>query len=224
MRRVIALALLVCTVLLLVPSCKKKDANRTYDEQTVIRETAELISKSDLINRIYWGVGIPICDAENAYNKGKYVEADPAFLEEYGIDSIEKLKEMTSEVYDSVFCETIFQTKLSAVSDSDGSVVSYVRYYQEKSKDADGREVLGPILVHTEATVYFEKPVVYHTETLAVREVKGDIIYLTLDVTVLDDNNAPVVQSLTVAVIEESVGWRLVNPTYDCYVAPDAAA
>ncbi len=219
MKRVAVLALLWCTALLVLSSCTPKNQNRTYDEQTVITETAELIQKSDLINRIFWGTGIPVSEAEDALKKGKYTEADPVFLEQNGITSIEKLKEMTSLVYDSVFCKTIFETKLSAVSDEEIGVVSYVRYYQESEKVADALMSAGPIMVHTESIVYFEKPVVYHTDTLTIKEVKGDIIYLTLDVTVLDDLDRPVIKQLTVAVIEESAGWRLINPTYDKYVS-----
>ena len=211
MRRIVALLLLLSTVLSFVTACRDADSNRSYDEQAVLSATADLVQKSDLINRIFWGTGIPVSDAEGAKKTGKYVEADAAFLSENGFLTIEDLKKMTTKVYDSEFCQLIFDTKLSAVSDDSVGVVSSVRYYQETGD---------VIMVDTQAVVYFEKPVVYHTDTLAVKEVKGEIIYLTLDVTVLDESDAPVIQQLTVAIIEEDDGFRLVNPTYDKYIAP----
>ena len=219
MRRIVCLVMMLSVLLLALPSCDKKETNREVDEAVVIAAAADLIPKSDRINRIFWGTGIPILETEDAETVGKYTEADPAFLEENGFSNIEELKEMTSLVYDSVFCKTIFETKLGENDTAEDDKITYVRYYQTK-KTSGGTTVYGPIMVHTMAVVYFDKPVVYHTDTLALCEVRGEIVYLTLDVTVLDDADQPVIQELVVALIEESDGWRLVNPTYDKYIEP----
>lgn len=220
MRRIFTLVLVLITVTLGLTSCTPASSDRTYDERAVIAATAELVEKSALINQIFWGTGIPVSEDENAQKIGKYTEADPAFLKQNGIQSIEQLKEMTSLVYDSVFCKTIFTTKLGENDSNDDGELTIVRYYQKKETVNGTVQATGPIMVQTDAVVYFEKPVVYHTDTLEIKQVKGEIIYLTLDVTVMDDADNPVVQQLTVAVIEESAGWRLINPTYDKYISP----
>lgn len=220
MRRILTLVLVLITVTLALTSCTPASSDRTYDERAVIAATAELVEKSALINQIFWGTGIPVSEDENAQKIGKYTEADPAFLKQNGIQSIEQLKEMTSLVYDSVFCKTIFTTKLGENDSNDDGELTIVRYYQKKETVNGTVQATGPIMVQTDAVVYFEKPVVYHTDTLEIKQVKGEIIYLTLDVTVMDDADNPVVQQLTVAVIEESAGWRLINPTYDKYISP----
>lgn len=220
MRRILTLVLVLITVTLALTSCTPASSDRTYDERAVIAATAELVEKSALINQIFWGTGIPVSEDENAQKIGKYTEADPAFLKQNEIQSIEQLKEMTSLVYDSVFCKTIFTTKLGENDSNDDGELTIVRYYQKKETVNGTVQATGPIMVQTDAVVYFEKPVVYHTDTLEIKQVKGEIIYLTLDVTVMDDADNPVVQQLTVAVIEESAGWRLINPTYDKYISP----
>lgn len=224
MRRILTLVLVLITGTLALTSCTPASSDRTYDERAVIAATAELVEKSALINQIFWGTGIPVSEDENAQKIGKYTEADPAFLKQNGIQSIEQLKEMTSLVYDSVFCKTIFTTKLGENDSNDDGKLTIVRYYQKKETVNGTVQATGPIMVQTDAVVYFEKPVVYHTDTLEIKQVKGEIIYLTLDVTVMDDADNPVVQQLTVAVIEESEGWRLINPTYDKYISPKKGA
>ena len=119
------LSLLLCLVMLLfvvfLPSCKEEEKDREYDAEVVLREAALLVERSKLINFIFWGDGIPVREGEEAEKLGTYTEADGSFLEQHGIDSVDKLKKMTSEVYDKAFCNTIFQTKLAALQDSDGN-------------------------------------------------------------------------------------------------------
>ena len=54
MRRLLSLLLLISVALLVGTSCGQGTQGMAYDEATVIRETAALVEKSELINRIFW--------------------------------------------------------------------------------------------------------------------------------------------------------------------------
>ena len=210
------LSLLLCLVMLLsgmfLPSCKEEKKDREYDAEVVLREAALLVERSKLINFIFWGDGIPVREGEEAEKLGTYTEADGSFLEQHGIDSVDKLKKMTSEVYDKAFCNTIFETKLAALQDSDGNRISLVRYYQKTSKDESGDEIQGPIMVHTQSESICEADPVYHTDTLVITGVSGQIVHLTVEVSYGTDSTERI--TVPVDLIEEENGWRLVSPTY----------
>lgn len=209
-------ALLLCLVMLLsgllLTSCKEEEKDRTYDSEVVLREASLLVEKSKLINFIFWGDGIPTLEGDDAEVIGKYTEADSTFLKQNGIKSIDKLKEMTSEVYDKAFCDTIFETKLAALQDVDGNMINLVRYYQKTSKNEKGEEIQGPIMVHTEALAICESNPTYHIDTLTIVGVSGQIVHLTIDVSYGTDSSERI--TIPVDLIEEESGWRLVSPTY----------
>ena len=105
------------------------------------------MAKSWDINLFFWGTGIPVSEEENAVKTGKYTEADENFTEQINLRTIDDLKKMTSEVYDKAFCEVIFSTKLASLKDTDGNMVSLVRFYQNISTDEGGWRLVSPTYV-----------------------------------------------------------------------------
>lgn len=215
MRR--TLSLLLSLALILSGSClisckEERIPDREYDPALVLEVAAELVAKSWDINLFFWGTGIPVSEEENAVKIGKYTEADKNFTEQMDLKTIDDLKKMTSEVYDKAFCEVIFSTKLASLKDTDGNMVSLVRYYQNISTDEDGNEVKGPIMVHTEAEVYFDETPIYHYDSLSILGVEGEIVHLLIDASFASSPDERI--TVPVDLIEEEDGWRLVSPTY----------
>ena len=58
----------------------------------------------------------------------------------------------------------------------------------------------------------------YLIDTLKIKEVKGEKIYLTVDVLVYGEVNQSQTRTLTFSVLEEESGWRLSTPTYMAYI------
>ncbi len=208
--------LLICLSLTFcLCSCEKEEPPRDYVESEVLSSAEELLEHSKLVNRLIWGVGLPILDDESAQKHGVYVEYDRTLAEEMGIQSVDDIRALCQEVYTTALCSSIEQTVFSALKDEDDNVLGYVRYYDAK-KEVDNLEV-SYIMVNTESTVYFDKEVEYHTETLKIKEVKGQIIYLTVEVTVLDGENNEHERTLTFSMLEEEGAWRLGSPSYIKY-------
>lgn len=215
MRRIVSFLLVLVMLLsgVCLTSCTEEPIkDREYDPELVLEAAAELVAKSWNINWFFWGTGIPASEAEDAVKIGSYVEAEENFTEQLALKTIEDLKKMTSEVYDKAFCEVIFQTKLAAIQESDGNIVSLVRYYQSTTKDENGNEIKGPIMVHTDAEVYFDENPVYHYDTLSILGVEGEVVHLMIEASFEDAPSERI--TVPVDLIEEENGWRLVNPTY----------
>ena len=197
-------------------SCKETEPEippREYVESEVIENAEALLIGSQDINCILWGVGIlPNPEEENT---GVYAECSVEEKERYGIQSVDDIRTLCQKIYSEAMCQTVENTILGTVRDENESIVSLVRYYDKT--DSETQTV--SLMVRTDFHVYFEKPVTYHTQTLKIKEVKGEVIYLTVDVTLYDEENLPHDKTLTFSVIEEADGWRLHSPTYMKYDA-----
>ena len=198
-------------------SCKKEEEDvvppREYVESEVIENATSLLSLSGDINHILWGKGIAA--VENEEETGAYRACQSEEMERYGIYCVEDIRTLCKTVYSSAMCSTVESTVLGNVRDENESIVSLVRYYDNTDKETGDVT----LMVNTDAYVYFEKAVTYHTETLRIKEVKGEVIYLSVSVTLYDEEDAPHEKTLTFSMIEEADGWRLHSPTYMKYDA-----
>ena len=211
---VLCLLLIVCSFV----SCKKEEtpeveAPREYSEGEVLSEASSLLANCNEINRILWGIGIPTSESEDAVKSGNYVEVDPEWAQMMNIRSVVDIKAMCREIYSEEVYQMAERTIFSPVKDSEENVISLVRYYDYTPENK------AYLMVNTKGTAYFKSDVEYLTETLAIKEVKGQKIYLTVDVLVYNEQNQSQTRTLTFSVIEEEKGWRLSTPTYMTFVS-----
>ena len=214
--KVISCMLLVVSLLTLI-ACKNKEEEeewippREYDETEVLENATHLIHTAKKINTVLWGVGILSIDDDGSDHT--YLPASSEEMEEYGIYSVEDIRKIMKRYYSAGVCDTVEKTILGNVRDENSSIVSLVRYYDDKDKETGDVT----LMVNRKANVYFTNEVEYHTETMRIKEVKGEVIYLTVDVVVYDDENNAYERCLTFSVIEEDTGWKLHSPTYMKY-------
>ncbi len=210
------LCILLVVSLLCLFSCKEKEEEvppREYVESEVIENATILLQKAKDVNRIVWGVGIlPI---EGDEQNGTYRECSLEEMERYGVFSVDDIRTLCKEVYSGAMCQTVEHTAFGNVRDENESIISLVRYYDKTDKES-GKTSL---MVNTGAYVYFEKEVDYHTETLQVKGVKGEVLTLTVNVTLYDEENQSHDKTLTFSMIEETDGWKLHSPSYMKYDA-----
>ena len=210
MKKIISLLTLFALLCSLI-SCGEK--NREYDESEVKQAAEILISKSAALNQIFWGEGIGYI-SDSSYSVGYYYPADIFSLYNYGIETVDDLKEKTMEVFSFAYSQNIFSTVLSSLNDGDG-IYAYARYYQKYS-DAE-EKVPETIMVYSKALVLLKDEVRYNFDTMEVIGSKKEMVYVTLTVDVVRDENTQT-RALKVGLIEEEDGWRIDTPTYMSYV------
>ena len=210
MKKIISLLTLFALLCSLI-SCGEK--NREYDESEVKQAAEILISKSAALNQIFWGEGIGYI-SDSSYSVGYYYPADIFSLYNYGIETVDDLKEKTREVFSFAYSQNIFSTVLSSLNDGDG-IYAYARYYQKYS-DAE-EKVPETIMVYSKALVLLKDEVRYNFDTMEVIGSKKEMVYVTLTVDVVRDENTQT-RALKVGLIEEEDGWRIDTPTYMSYV------
>ncbi len=165
---------------------------------------AELLQKSVLINRIYFGSGIPA--DPTVIGDAAYKKADPAFLEAHGFQSVEQLKKKTLEVYTSYCAEDIFFNIFTAVV---GVSDSRARY----------RDDSGTLYVDTKAEVLYADRVEFDTDSIRITKSKKNVIYFTVDMTVYnaDESKSQTLSAQSFSLREENGVWLLDTPTYAVY-------
>ncbi len=208
----ILLTIVVITTVFL-GSCAK---NRDYVESEVLEAAERLIRKSVKLNEIYWGEGIAH-DQDKSEANGAYYRASSASCSHYGINTIDDLTQLTRETFTVDMSNLIINTKLSSISDEDGIQI-YARYYQKYSALDDTPEC---IMVYDNAEVFLKDDVIYRYETLRVSRVKGESIFVGIDVTVINDEGDIQSSTLEIELIEEDAGFRLNSPTYKRYTDDD---
>ncbi len=212
--KITSLLLTVVVILaVLLTSCA---INRDYVESEVIAAAEKLIRASATLEEIYYGKGIAH-DQDKSSANGAYYRASAASLSLFGINTLEDLKKMTREVYTISLSDVIISTKLSSVSDEDG-IQSYARYYQ-KYNSLDGTEEC--IMVYDLAEVFLKDSVIYDYTSIKVSRVKGESIFVTVGVTVINEEGKSQSSTLEVELIEEGAGFRLNSPTYKRYADDD---
>lgn len=206
-KRLLCLVLILASIFTLF-ACEK-EKNREYDRETVLSEAKKLIRESEILNLVYYGEGIKYSERSEDSN-GAYYKADFNHLTELGFTTLDGLKEKTYATYTKEYAEIIISTKLSSVSDSDG-IHGYARYYQsyldKEKKNPDH------IMVYSKAIALLTDEVEYLYDTLEVFEVRGEVIYLTLNVNVKREDKTQN-RVMKISLIEEESGFRLDSPTY----------
>ncbi len=186
--------------------------NRSYDEEEIKNEALLLIASSISLNEIYWGRGIEYVE-DTSSASGAYYPANPLSLARYGFGTIDGLRKLTRSVFSEKYCENIFSTRLSSITDESGIRV-YARYYQKYS-DADEKEP-ECIMVYKDADVFLIDEVEYLYETLKVKGSKKDTVYVELTVRVTRGEKVQE-RTIEVGLVEEENGWRISTPTYMVY-------
>ena len=214
MRRAIALLITLVTILsLLLSSCSN---NRTYDEAEVKAAAETLLGQSMILNSIYYGDGIRHIKSDRQEGE-HYFEADPSHLSEIGISTIAELKSLTAKTFSTEKCERMFAQVFASVIEG-SSVIRYARYYQAWSDDTSS--------VPSHIMVYKNKAYIrlfddmldgYHYDTITVVGVKGEVINLTVTLTVHNEKGERQDATIRFDMIEEDAGWRLHSDTYANY-------
>ena len=206
-KRFLSLVLVLASIFTLF-ACEK-EKNREYDRDVVLSEAKKLIREADTLNFIYYGEGIKYSEKEEDSN-GAYYKADFNHLCELGFKTIDELKEKTYATYTKAYSEIIISTKLASVVDTDG-IQGYARYYQsyldKEKKNPDS------IMVYSKAVALLTDEVEYLYDTLDVSEVRGEVIYITLNVNVKRGDKTQS-RVMKISLIEEESGFRLDSPTY----------
>ena len=205
MKRIISFLLVLLT--LLCSSLGLASCDRSYDEEGVKLAAVDLIKKSEILNEIYWGEGIPYTSSSIAV----YGEANIIALQELGFFTIEELKVKTKEVFSERYCDQIFTSSFSTISDGD-EIEFYKRYYQKYADEAQ----LEPecIMVYTKFENMLTDTVEYLYDTLEVTHSKRDLVYVKISVKVTNSKGEVKYRDKSIALYEEEYGWRLDSSTY----------
>jgi hypothetical protein len=183
--------------------------DRKYDEGDVMAAASTLIKSSEKLNKLFWGEGLEYTDDLN-YADGAYRKATFASLDEFGIKTVEDIKNLARGTFSTSYCETIFSTLLSSVSDSDG-IQLLARY----SKRGEGDEET--VYVYTEWEPFLTSEVIYLYDTLKVDGSEEETVYVSIDCIVKNSEGKEQRKTLRIGLLEEPTGWRLDSPTYATY-------
>ena len=208
MKKIVSLIILFAVVFSLV-SC----GDRKYDEAEVKAAAAELIPKTEMLNEIFWGKGIPYFEDTNTSN-GNYFEASYAALKEYGFSTIAELDALTRAAFSTEYADIIMSTCTSSISDEEG-VQILARYYQKYTDE----KMTEPecIMVYTKALYFLEDKVEYDYDSITVTHSKKDTVFVTINCTVRTDDGKTQDKTLEIGLVEEADGWRIDTPTYASY-------
>ena len=207
MKKLIALILAVASVFSLA-AC-----DRSYDEGEVLSVAAELIDASVVLNEIFYGNGLPYNQSESSAN-GAYYEASVYYLQNVGISTVEDMKSRARLVFSKAYCEQIFGTVLSPVTDSD-YILAMARYYQ--ATDSLTGEPTA-IMVYSKATPILTDEMEYDYDSLVCEGSRGERVYVKIAVSVKDSESGEYhTVYRSIALIEEDEGWRIDSPSYAQY-------
>ena len=193
-----------------VTGCEK---DRDYDESVVLSEAKILIEKSIVLNDLYYGKGIAWEQNESESN-GYYYKADSLSCKSFGVQTLDDIKNLTRDCYTLDYSNQIINTKLTSITDGEGNIRGYARYYQKYNALDDTPEC---IMVYKNSPVYLTDTVEYHYDTLRIEDVKGEEIFVAISVTVTNEKGESQTKELITSLIEQSSGYRLNQPTYVKY-------
>ena len=206
MKKIITLILVFSLVLSL--SLGLSSCDREYDANEVSTAAKDLIEKSLLLNKIYWGEGIPYMQSVSA---SLYCEADFIALSGLGFYTVDELKKKTEEVFSKAYCEDIFETSFSSIKDGE-EIQFYARYYQKYEDEFQTIPIC--IMVYSRFENLLPDKVEYLYDTLTVTHSEGDVVYVKVDAKVTKDEEHEQIKEMTIGLIEEENGWRIDTSTY----------
>ena len=206
------LFLLTIVVIIALFACVSCSNDREYDENEVIANAKILISKSEKLNDIYYGHGIKYTKDESAGN-GIYYPADYFSLNEFGVQTVNDIKNLTVECFTKEYSDLIINTKLAQVSDDEGIQV-YARYYQKYNALDNSEEC---IMVNKNAVIYLTDTVIYDYSSIHVSRVEGEEVFVKISATVITEDGKTQTKEIEISLLEEENGWRINSPTYVRY-------
>lgn len=211
--KVFLLTLVVIFSVFCVNSCKKEEVkDREYNEAEVIEAAKNLIKKSEKINDIFYGSGIA-CDFSDTNNaNGNYYPAEILSCEKFGVNNVEDIKRLTKECFTKSQSEYMIKNTLGSITDSNGDVIYFARYYQEY--DSLNRNEEKCIMVYSKYEPFLIDTVEYLYDTLKVFDVEGEIITVEIEVKVTSKSGNVQQKKIKVNLLEEENGFRLDSPTY----------
>ena len=203
-KRIIA-TLLIALSLFSLFSCER---DREYDEEQVLSATRELIDKSYKLNELLWGKGLSFSDE----GIGIYKLATEESLSEYGISTLEDIKNMAREVFSSMYLGIVFNSDVFTSVKIDDVIKSYARYYQKYDEDDEPAGIMVRSDYEYELKGSYE-----YADALSVIDVEGEIIVVRALATATSENDKTKTFEVDLRLIEEEGGWRLISPTYVVY-------
>ncbi len=199
--------LLVMLSLFSVTSCTKQENNRDYDPSEVEAAAEELINKSFILNEILYGKGIGFIPDDSSII---YKKADEKSLLEFGISSIDDLKNKISEVFSEKYIESIEKSDIFTAL-LDGEVtVSHTRYFE----DGEGEDKV--FYVNSVYNYALKNPYEYISDVKAIRS-EGEFVIVSAAVRATREDGKVRDFDHEIRLIEEDAGWRLASQTYVVY-------
>ncbi|MBR5241514.1 MAG: hypothetical protein IKV20_00095, partial [Clostridia bacterium] len=137
-------------------------------------------------------------------------------LEELGFSNLSELEYISTTVYTKECYESVFKNVLKPSYDAAGGIAIYARYIEKR--DEDTNEFIALLVNVDYEGMVIEGAVEYHTSTLEIVDVNGEIIRLSVKATVTSPDGEKT-QNRTVRfnMIETLDGWRLDSPIYVGY-------
>ncbi len=200
MKRAVSLliSLLICIPLLV--SCSSG-----MTEEELKNTVGELLEKSELVNEIYFGAGLP--HEEPSGEVDYSVDYDEAPVEYCNVvsvvyTSVDSLKEAALEVYTEDYCDSLFPMVFEGMQNEDGTILRYAKYIDSLD---------GKLQIRSDAA---EEAIklgrLYDLSTLKISKEGNDYVYFTLESTL--DGEETTVQ-LCIKKGDDGV-WRFDTPTY----------
>lgn len=203
-RKIIATLLIAFSIFSLF-SCER---DRDYDESEVLSAASELIDKSYKLNELLWGKGLSFSDE----GIGIYKLATEESLAEYGISTLEDMKNMVRDIFSSTYSGVIFNSDVFTSVKIDDVIKSYARYYQKY----DENDKPTGIMIRSDYEYELKGSYVY-SDSLKVIDVEGEIIVVRALVSATSESDKTKNFEVDIRLIEEEGGWRLIAPTYVVY-------
>ena len=221
-RGFITLSLCVLMIIFLIASPLLSSCTKIKDTDEVLTKHAKaLIEKSVILNRIYWGKGIPKKEGGSVMVDERFTEANMSSLAEYGITDMESLKEYTRLVYSENECENLIKNYLERSSYTDSfNDVQYTEVYTRYLADSHGT-----LFVRDELDDLIGDSITeYKYDTIRIGERTKRTVTLTIDVylTTPDANKQGYTDTLTLEMRLENGEYRLNTPTYCIYDSESA--
>ena len=215
MKRLLGLFLSISLIIGMIFSLTSCD--REYNEDEVIAAATDLIERSVSlkINDIFFGEGIRY-DTLTGFVHGNYKEADSYHLSELGFENLSELEYISTTVYTQGCYDAIFKNVLKPSYDADGNIAIYARYTE--LRDEKTNEFIAFLVNVKYEGKIIEGVAEYHTSTLEIIDVEGEVIRLSVKATVTSpDGEKTQNRTVKFSMLETQDGWRLDSPIYVGY-------
>lgn len=217
MKKLLSLALSLFLLFAALPlvGCAKLDTTGLLDAAPA------LIEKSALVNRIFYGEGIPY--DKDGTPLGVFYPADREWLEAHGLKTTADLRALTASVFSQAYTDIILSSGIAGFPSDVGYV--YPRYASSQAENL--RDENETILVSTN-NEFLLNPIGkstydYETITLVATERTYAVLSLSVTTTTLlpedervegEDNTVTATVTMQIKFVRENGEWRIDSPTY----------